>query len=682
MDLENTVVIIPALNESASIGTVVKTLQNQGLTHIRVVDNGSQDNTAEIAMQAGAEVVSEPVKGYGQACWRGLQALPDGVEWILFCDADGSDDLAQLPEFFAQRDRYDLILGNRRGTAVGRQHLSPVHRCGNLLAGSVIAWGWGHRFEDLGPLRLIRKTALDGIGMCDRNFGWTVEMQARAVECDLRICELPVNYLPRQGGRSKISGTVTGSFKAGTIILSTLARLYWQTLWRGTDQECAPQSQKKITNRSQQILLFLSAVLLVAGSVYVLPYGDFRATTSVIHFWVGSAIMGVGFVLAWAVQRLPGMWFWAVAIATRGLLLAMYPGDDIWRYLWEGYIQLQGFSPYDFAPTADILEPLRTEWWDQINNAFASAIYPPLTQIGFRSLANIAVSVPLFKAAFAAADLMVCWLLSRRFGYRATLLYAWNPMVIYSFAGGGHYDSWFVLPLVMAWLWFERPDTPAKRPPLTYLGSALWVGISIAVKWISLPVLAFLVWHGFRRGRIGIALLSGITGLLPVVLTAVPFCSPTSCPLVRFGSSFVKNGRSAELIPHLVAQLWEPSLSANWLYAFPLALVVLWLLLRTTSFHTFTEWYLIGLMVISPIVHFWYLSWLMPFLVVSRNLGSRLVSLSAYVYFILQYQLSIGDYSWYLPAPLRHWLWWPFVLGVLWSSAQVMGSGTSKLNRT
>ncbi|MEL6228431.1 MAG: glycosyltransferase family 2 protein [Cyanobacteria bacterium J06627_3] len=682
MNLKNIVVIIPALNESASIGTVVKTLQTQGLTHIRVVDNGSQDNTAEIATQAGAEVVSEPVKGYGQACWRGLQALPGGVEWILFCDADGSDDLAQLPEFLAQRDRYDLILGNRRGTAAGRQQLSPVQRFGNWLAGTLIAWGWGHRFEDLGPLRLIRKTALDDIGMCDRNFGWTVEMQARAVECGLRICELPVNYLPRQGGRSKISGTVTGSFKAGTIILSTLARLYWQTLWPGAACESLNQSKKQITNRSQQLLLFLSAMLLVTGSVYVLPHGDFRVTTSVIHFWVGSAIMGMGFVLAWTVQRLPGMWFWAVAIATRALLLAMYPGDDIWRYLWEGYIQLQGFSPYDFAPTADILEPLRTEWWDQINNAFASAIYPPLTQLGFRSLANIAVSVPLFKAAFAVADLMVCWLLSRRFGYGATLLYAWNPMIIYSFAGGGHYDSWFVLPLVMAWLWFERPDNPTKRPPLTYLGSALLVGISIAVKWISLPVLAFLVWHGLRRGRIGIALLSGITGLLPIVLTAVPFCSPASCPLVRFGSSFVKNGRSAELIPHLVAQLWEPSLSANWLYAFPLALVVLWLLLRANSFHKFTEWYLIGLMVISPIVHFWYLSWLMPFLVVSRNLGSRLVSLSAYVYFILQYQLSIGDYSWYLPGVLRHWLWWPFVLGVLWSSAQVMGSGASKLNRT
>ncbi|WP_323363800.1 glycosyltransferase family 2 protein [Leptothoe sp. PORK10 BA2] len=687
MDLENTLVIIPALNEAATIGNVVKALLVQGLTHIRVVDNGSQDETAEIATQAGAEVILEPQKGYGQACWRGLQSVPKEIEWILFCDADGSDDLSQLPDFFAQRQQHDLILGNRRGTDQGRQQLSPVQNFGNWLSGTLIAWGWGYRFHDLGPLRLVRKTALDEIDMCDRNFGWTVEMQARAVECGLRIRELPVNYLPRQGGQSKISGTVSGSFKAGIIILSTLARLYWQTLWRGAEYDVSTRSWEKIANgpRSQPILLFLSAMLLVAGSVYVLPNGDFRATTSIIHFWIGSTIMGVGFILAWAIKSLPGIWFWAVAIATRGLLLAMYPGDDIWRYLWEGYIQLQGFSPYDFAPTADILEPLRTEWWGQINNAFASAIYPPVTQIGFRSLAQIAVSVTLFKAAFTIADLMVCWLLSRRFGYRATLLYAWNPMVIYSFAGGGHYDSWFVLPLVMAWLWFERPGIPVTRPSLTYLGSALLVGISIAVKWISLPVLAFLVWHGLRRGRIGIALMSGMTGLLPIVLTAIPFCSPASCPLVRFGSSFVKNGRSAELIPHLVAQLWEPSRSANWLYAFPLALVVLWLLVRTSSFDTFTEWYLIGLMVISPIVHFWYFSWLMPFLVVSRNLGSRLVSLSAYVYFILQYQLSIGDYSWHLPETLRHCLWWPFVLGVLWSSAQATWPGLAiptKLNRT
>ncbi|MBE9071008.1 glycosyltransferase family 2 protein, partial [Leptolyngbya cf. ectocarpi LEGE 11479] len=216
MNLENTLVIIPALNEAATIEAVVTNLRNQGLTHIQVVDNGSQDGTAEIAIQAGAEVVQEPFQGYGQACWRGLQTMPEKIEWILFCDADGSDDLSQLPDFFAQRETHDLILGNRRGTSTGRQQLSPVQNFGNGLSGTLMAWGWGYRFEDLGPLRLIRKTALDQIGMCDRNFGWTVEMQVRAIECGLRIWELPVNYLPRQGGQSKISGTVSGSIKAGT----------------------------------------------------------------------------------------------------------------------------------------------------------------------------------------------------------------------------------------------------------------------------------------------------------------------------------------------------------------------------------------------------------------------------------------------------------------------------------
>ncbi|MGD1854719.1 MAG: glycosyltransferase family 2 protein [Leptolyngbyaceae cyanobacterium] len=688
MNLENTLVIIPALNEAATIGNVVKTLQNQGLTHIRVVDNGSQDGTAAVAIQAGAEVVQESIQGYGQACWRGLQSLPAEIEWILFCDADGSDDLSQLSEFFAQRDNHDLILGNRRGTATGQQQLSPVQNFGNWLSGTLIAWGWGYRFDDLGPLRLIRKTALDRIGMCDRNFGWTVEMQVRAVECGLRICELPVNYLPRQGGQSKISGTITGSIKAGTVILSTLVRLYGRSLWRGTDP-AEPATVSSVSPDSR-VLLFFSALLLVAGSAYVVPHGDFRETTAIVHFWLGSAIMGLGFILAWPLRRLSGIWFWGVAIATRLLLLAMYPGDDIWRYLWEGYIQLQGFSPYDFAPTSEILEPLRTAWWEQINNAFASAIYPPVTQLGFRLLAGIAPSVTLFKAAFTIADLGVCWLLSRRFGYRATLLYAWNPLVIYSFAGGGHYDSWFVLPLVLAWLWFERPEspdpnplTPQVLPPLTYLGSALFVGISIAVKWISLPILAFIVWHALRRRRIGIALSSTLLGVLPVMLTAIPFCRPASCPLVRFGSSFVVNGRSAELIPYWVGQIWEPSRLANWLYAFPLALVVVWLLLRATSFHKFTEWYLIGLMVISPIVHFWYLSWLMPFLVVSRNLGIRLISLSAYGYFTLLYMSAAGDYSWTLPELQRHLLWWPFVLGVFWSSAKVTRPNLApKLNRT
>jgi len=160
--------------------------------------------------------------------------MPDFIQWILFCDGDGSDDMSALNRFLSlcdvsleQQSQYcDLILGDRTVTAAGRAALTSVQRFGNELATTLIWIGWGYRYRDLGPLRLIRRSALDQIQMQDRDFGWTVEMQVRAIECGLRICELPVHYHFRQGGRSKISGAIRGSIKAGVAILSTLGRLY------------------------------------------------------------------------------------------------------------------------------------------------------------------------------------------------------------------------------------------------------------------------------------------------------------------------------------------------------------------------------------------------------------------------------------------------------------------------
>ncbi|OLP18689.1 glycosyl transferase [Leptolyngbya sp. 'hensonii'] len=233
-NLDSILVIIPVLNEEATIAQVIQSLQLIGLYHIRVVDNGSQDRSADVAFKAGAEVLHEPLPGYGRACWRGLQAMPESIQWILFCDGDGSDDVSALNHFFSfcavslerQNQRYDLILGDRTATAMGRSALTPVQRFGNGLATTLIWFGWGYRYRDLGPLRLIRRSALEQIQMRDRGFGWTVEMQVRAIEGGLRICELPVNYHCRQGGRSKISGTIRGSIRAGIVILATLGRLY------------------------------------------------------------------------------------------------------------------------------------------------------------------------------------------------------------------------------------------------------------------------------------------------------------------------------------------------------------------------------------------------------------------------------------------------------------------------
>ncbi|NET06766.1 MAG: glycosyl transferase family 2 [Symploca sp. SIO2B6] len=453
-----------------------------------------------------------------------------------------------------------------------------------------------------------------------------------------------------------------------------------------------------------------------------MPYGDFRQVGNVSKFWLGIGVMSLGFLLSWRLRKVSGVWFWGVAILTRLLLLPMYPGDDVWRYLWEGYTQTLGFSPYDLAPNAAELIPYRTQWWSQINHQDVSAIYPPVTQLGFRVLATVTPSVWLFKAAFILADLLTCWLLSRRFTYQQAIVYAWNPLIIYSFAGGAHYDSWFILPLVAAWLVFDYSGKALRRRGEGEMGrggdgekelsfreqfgikSALLLGISVAVKWMSLPILGFLTWRAFlemkpsgnqssnllfqrerERGREGEeeknlsvreqlvvntkrAVVVLTLGFLPLAISAIGFCNSGECPLIPTGSVFVSHGRSAELIPYLVSLYWEPSRWANWIYLFPLGLAGIWLLWRARSFLQFAQWYFFALVTLSPIVHAWYFTWLVPFAVATGNLGVRLVSISAFVYFVLQHRAALGNYDWDLTRQERLWLWLPFVLGWLWTT--------------
>ena len=661
-------VIIPVRNEETSIAGIIEDLQSHGLTRIRVVDNGSSDRSASIAAHAGAEVLSEFEAGYGRACWRGLQAVPVDVEWILFCDGDGSDDLRCLPEFLDLRQQYDFILGDRRATPEGRKVMTPVQHFGNGLSGWLINLGWGFKYHDLGPLRLIRRADLDRIAMQDRGFGWTVEMQVRAVEEGLKIQEIPVNYRPRQGGKSKISGTLSGSFQAGTIILSTLGKLYWRKYSSHRSPNLAFATQ--YTNLKQHLLkpkygylLWISALCLLIGAVMISPYGDFRQPASVINFSYGIAVMCLGFICSWQLKTLSGAWFWSIAIATRLILLPMYPGDDIWRYLWEGYLQNLGFSPYDFAPQATELIPYRLEWWSQINHPGVSAIYPPLTQLGFRALATISPSVLLFKSSFAIADLFTCWLLTKKFTYAAAAFYAWNPLIIYSFAGGGHYDSWFILPLVAAWILWDKNKV---------IGSALLIGVSIAVKWISLPILGFISWTALLRINLKTALLIAVCGLLPICISALAFCSPDRCSLIPTSSVFVSHGRSAEFLPRLLAKIWQPSTRSNSIFALPLGLITLWLFYKVRDFQQIAIAFFASLLAISPIIHAWYFTWIVPFAVGTGNWGVRLVSISAFVYFILPYRQALGHSHWQLTEIETWLLWLPFIAGLGWSWAKYL----------
>lgn len=215
-------VIIPAYNEEQSIGLVLDDLPQDQLHQIIVVDNNSTDGTARKAAEHGAQVVSELKRGYGSACLKGMASLSD-PDIVVFVDGDYSDYPQEMTQLVAPivADEKDFVLGSRMILPESRRALLPQARYGNKLAVFLIQLFFGHGFTDLGPFRAIRYKSLQEIGMRDRDFGWTVEMQIKAVKHNLRIQEIPVRYRERVGV-SKITGTVSGTFRAGTKIIYTI----------------------------------------------------------------------------------------------------------------------------------------------------------------------------------------------------------------------------------------------------------------------------------------------------------------------------------------------------------------------------------------------------------------------------------------------------------------------------
>jgi hypothetical protein len=214
-------VVIPALDEEAAIGRVIDAVPGW-VDEVVVVDNGCTDATAAVARAHGARVVEERRRGYGTACLAGIAALRD-AHIIVFLDGDFSDTPEQMARLV------DPIIENSADFVVGKrmcengQPLNGIQRAGNALACRLINGLWRARYSDLGPFRAIRRTALEALALRDRNFGWTVEMQIKAVRRGLRVQEVPTSYR-RRIGRSKISGTLRGAIGAGAKILFVIFR--------------------------------------------------------------------------------------------------------------------------------------------------------------------------------------------------------------------------------------------------------------------------------------------------------------------------------------------------------------------------------------------------------------------------------------------------------------------------
>lgn len=220
-------IVIPALNEQEVIARTIAAIPRELVSEIIVVDNGSTDRTAEEARRAGARVVSEPVRGYGRACRRGVDSVSKDCDIIVQMDADLSDDPGEMALLVGPliEQGYDLVLGSRLMGKREEKSMTAAQVFGSRLASFMIRLFYGVRYTDMGPFRAIKRSALERLDLSEQTYGWSIEMQTKAAARNLRIKEVAVSWRNRAAGESKVAGTITGSIRAGFRIVWTILRV-------------------------------------------------------------------------------------------------------------------------------------------------------------------------------------------------------------------------------------------------------------------------------------------------------------------------------------------------------------------------------------------------------------------------------------------------------------------------
>ena len=223
---KNIKVVIPAYNEEENIAFVLKDIPANLCSEVVVCNNNSTDATAAKALAHGAIVLLETTAGYGIACLKGLSHIRNngGCDIVVFLDADYSDYPNEMEKLLAPllNDEADLVIGTRVKTLRAKGSMTPQQIFGNWLAVTLIKMLFKHKYTDLGPFRAITWASLEQLNMIDKNYGWTVEMQIKAVKQNLRCVEVPVKYRNRNAGVSKVSGSLKGSVLAGIKIIKTI----------------------------------------------------------------------------------------------------------------------------------------------------------------------------------------------------------------------------------------------------------------------------------------------------------------------------------------------------------------------------------------------------------------------------------------------------------------------------
>jgi hypothetical protein len=372
-------------------------------------------------------------------------------------------------------------------------------------------------------------------------------------------------------------------------------------------------------------------------------FDDWSLEEMPVKFVATAMLCGIAFLVAvkefpvLASRRGQAVVFWAVAIALRLVALPLAPGDDLWRYQWEGKIQRAGFNPYVHAPDDPQLEQVRAEFpaWQKINHRDFRAIYPPGAELIFAGLSGISNRALLYKLLFTGADLgtiaVLLLLLGGTSRYADAAWYAWNPLVVYSFAGAAHFDSLMILPMTAGILFLTRFEvaTESRRKWFLALAASTAFGLAISVKLV--PVLLLLTCV-FALGLRAITLLVSVG--IPALLSL--FYGYPKIDIWESLGRFAHVTRLNDLFWWLIEEtVWPNPHQKNYHYnVIVIICVALVSLLFCRNWKRGMIWVFGIALILSPVLHPWYCTWILPLAAWRRAYAWFVFSVTLFAYFL------------------------------------------------
>jgi alpha-1,6-mannosyltransferase len=385
----------------------------------------------------------------------------------------------------------------------------------------------------------------------------------------------------------------------------------------------------------------LVAELLLFGALNF--FDDWTLESMPVKFVLIAFMCGIAYLVAVSefsivdLSRRQKLIFWSVAILLRLIALPLVPGDDLWRYEWEGKVQRAGFNPYVTAPDDSALDSLRDQFpqWERINHREFRAIYPPGAELIFAGLSRISDKAILYKLLFALVDLATVAVLLRLIGgpdrYRDAAWYGWNPLVVYSFAGAAHFDSLMILPTTVGILFLTKISaTPDPKQKWKFaIAASLAFGIAISIKLV--PALLLLVCV-FALGYRAIALL--LSAAIPALLSLI-----YGAPKIHIWDSlgqFAYVTRLNDLFWWVIEEtVWPNAHQKNYHYnVILIACVIFVSLLFIRNWKRGMLWALGVALILSPVLHPWYCTWILPIASWRRARAWHVLSVTLFAYFL------------------------------------------------